>query len=174
MKLLVEFLQTVLPAGLMLYLSYLLVRAFLGNEQKKVHAKLLEEASKVSIPLRLQAYERLCLLLERMMMSNLVPRVVQSGSSAKELQCVLLEQVREEYNHNISQQIYVSSTAWEHVKVAMEETVMLINHVSEEMPPDALQAEMIKKIFARIGEQKYDSVAHALSTLKKEVQEHLL
>lgn len=163
----VEWLKFGLPAGLVLCVAYLMVRAFMG---KRWQTKALAEGLKISLSLRLQAYERMCLFLERTSITNLLPRVAQSGLAAKEMQHILLREIREEFNHNLSQQLYMSPEAWGQVKAAMEENVMLINRSAEELPQAATQADLIKQIFKHMSEQKYDPTENALLKLKAEVQ----
>ena len=166
----VELLKSLLPAVLILYAAYLMVRAFIEKEKKQLHAKVLEEGVKISLPLRLQAYERMCLFLERTSIVNLLPRVAQSGESAKELQRVLIQEIRDEYHHNLSQQLYISEISWQRVRAAMEEAIMLINRSADELTSEATQADFVRKIISYVGGQKYDSTAHALQSLKEEVK----
>ena len=173
MEIFIEFLKLTLPSGFMLYLSYLMVRAFIGKEQKQLHAKVMEEGVKITLPLRLQAYERLCLFLERITIANLVSRITQPKLSGKNMQHLLLHEIREEFNHNLSQQIYISHTAWEQIKVAVEEIILLINRSADELPETGTHTELIKKIFTHMQVQKYDTTANALKILKTEA-EHLL
>ena len=166
----VELLKSLLPAGLILYASYLMVRAFIDKEQKKMHTKVIEKSVGVTLPLRLQAYERMCLFLERTKIVNLVLRVAQPGLSAKELQHLLIQEIRSEYGHNLSQQLYISEVSWQKICAAMEETIMLINRCVDELREEATQADLVKKTIVQVSEQKYDTTAHALESLKEEVK----
>ena len=169
MESLIELLKLTLPGGLILYAAYLMVRAFIGKEQKLWHARIQEERVKVSLPLRLQAYERMCLFLERSTVSNLVVRLSEAGLSAKELHYMMLKEIREEFNHNFSQQIYLSTEAWKQIQAAVEETISLINQSADPLPPEATHTELVKQIMQQMSTQKYDSTAHALHALKEEV-----
>jgi hypothetical protein len=84
----------------------------------------------ITLPLRLQAYERMCLFLERITPNNLLLRLVPSAISALELQQIILHEIREEYNHNVAQQLYVSTHAWEQIVNAMNETVAIVNQAA--------------------------------------------
>ena len=101
---------------------------------------------------------------------NLVPRTTQKGPLAKDMQYILLKEIRDEYNHNLSQQLYISDAAWAQVCAAMEETIMLINRCADELKEEAGQTDFVKKIVSYMSEQKYDTTAHALQTLKEEVR----
>ena len=169
MESLIELLKLTLPGGLILYAAYLMVRAFIGKEQKQWHARIQEERVQVSLPLRLQAYERMCLFLERTTVSNLVVRLSETGLSATQLHYIMLKEIRDEFNHNFSQQIYLSTEAWKQIQAAVEETISLINQSASSLSPEATHTELVKQIMQQMSTQKYDSTAHALDALKEEV-----
>ncbi len=97
-----------------------------------------------SRPLQLQAYERLVMLCERIALPNLISRANQSGISAKEMQVLLLENIKQEYEYNLTQQIYVSPVAWEAVKNLKEQSMLIINQVGSALPPDATGLDLNK------------------------------
>ena len=94
---------------------------------KQLKEEKKDETRKAIAPLRFQAYERIVLFLERISPPNMVLRVNKAGMSKEMLQGELLRTVREEYEHNLAQQIYVSDEAWEQVKNAKEEVLSEIN-----------------------------------------------
>jgi hypothetical protein len=95
-------------------------------------------------PLQLQAYERLVMLAERIALPNLISRASQPGLSARDMQIVLLENIKQEYEYNLTQQIYVSPVAWEAVKNLKEQNMLIINQVSAALPPDATGIDLNK------------------------------
>jgi hypothetical protein len=97
-----------------------------------------------SRPLQLQAYERLVMLSERIALPNLISRANQSGLSAREMQLLLLESIKQEYEYNLTQQIYVSPVAWEAVKNLKEQTMLIINQVAAALPPEATGTDLNK------------------------------
>jgi len=90
-----------------------------------------------SRPLQLQAYERLVMLSERIALPNLISRVNQPGLNAREMQLLLLENIKQEYEYNMTQQIYVSPVAWEAVKNLKEQTMLIVNQVAAALPAEA-------------------------------------
>jgi hypothetical protein len=124
----------------------------------------------ITLPLRLQAYERMCLYMERITPANLLLRVVPMASSAQELQSFLLHEIREEYNHNIAQQIYISGDAWEQVSNAMNEIVAIVNQAAALVATDAPATNLAKTIMAQVIEKEVQPTTHALKILKNEVQ----
>jgi hypothetical protein len=98
------------------------------------------------LPLQLQAYERLVLLVERINLQNLISRVFQQGLTATEMQIGLVQTVRAEFDHNVAQQIYVSPVAWEAVKTLKEQTITIINQVASQLPESATAMDLNKQI----------------------------
>lgn len=101
---------------------------------------------KAILPLQLQAYERLVLLVERINLQNLIGRIFQPGLTAVDMQVGLVQTIKAEFEHNIAQQIYVSPMAWEAVKTLKEQTITIINQVASQLPPDATAMDLNKQI----------------------------
>ncbi len=97
-----------------------------------------------SRPLQLQAYERLVMLAERIALPNLISRANQPNLSAKEMQVLLLENIKQEYEYNLTQQIYVSPVAWEAIKNLKEQSMLVINQVASALPPGATGLDLNK------------------------------
>ncbi|MDJ1494330.1 hypothetical protein QNI19_15410 [Cytophagaceae bacterium DM2B3-1] len=170
MSYVLELLKILLPAGLVLYAMFLTMQSFLT---KQFEQKLIEVKSKnidLVLPIRLQAYERMCLFLERIAPNNLIRRVNNAEYNATELHSLLLSEVREEFNHNLSQQVYMSDEAWTQIKSAMEEIIVLINDSASNIPPDARGIELAKRIFEQLIEQNVDPTSRALKFIKDEIR----
>ena len=99
-----------------------------------------------STGLRLQAYERLVLLTERVALPNLISRLNQPGISAVEMKIILTENIKHEFEYNSTQQLYVSPVSWDAVRNLKEQNIMIINQVAATLPPTASAAELNKKI----------------------------
>lgn len=104
-------------------------------------------------PLQLQAYERLVVLAERIALPNLVSRVNQGGMSAKEMQLLLLESIKQEFEYNSSQQIYVSPLAWQALNNLKEQNMLIINQVAQTLAADAKGIDLNKRIMEIIMAQ---------------------
>src|SRR5690606_1116161 len=116
-----------------LYGAYLLVRMFV---QKEINLKKLEVRGKgmdTILPNRLQAYERMALFLERISPQNLLVRLSTTGMTSKEFHQLLLSEIRNEYNHNVAQQVYMSEDVWNLIKNAKEDLILSINDAAGEM-----------------------------------------
>ena len=122
-----EILIIALPITGMLVISYLLLKHYLDKEIAEKNKNIVSLKNKEYLPLKMQAYERAILFLERIDPNNLVMRVFKNGMSSKTLHGELIKTIRDEYTHNMSQQIYISIKSWKELKEAKEETVQCIN-----------------------------------------------
>lgn len=171
MDALLEFGKILLPAGAVLYAMYLVVKMFLSKEMEKIHLDIKVKNSEIVLPIRLQAYERVCLFLERITPNNLIVRLNSSDYTAVEFQHILLREIREEFNHNLSQQLYITDASWTLVKNAMEEIVMTINEAAGELNEDAKSLDLGKVIFDKTVQRQQQAVDFALQHLKEEIGE---
>lgn len=130
-----------------------------------------QKNQEVVLPIRLQAYERVVLLLERISPNNLVTRLNNAAFSAKEFQQVLVSEIREEYNHNLSQQVYMSDEAWTYVSTAVEDAISLINEAGVEMGEKSKSLDLAKRIFELTLQQERNAIQLASSFLKEEIRE---
>lgn len=166
----IEFIKILVPASVVLYGVYLMARTFI---QKEIEMKKLEvrgRSIETVLPSRLQAYERMTLFLERIAPQNLLVRLNTTNMSAREFHQLLLNEIRNEYNHNASQQVYMSEDVWGLIKSAKEDLIVTINDSSANMGVDASSLDLSKKIFEKTIEKQVDPIIHALSELKKEIQ----
>ncbi len=96
--------------------------------------------------LQLQAYERLVILTERVALPNIVSRANQPGITAREMQLLMLESIKQEFEYNSSQQIYVSPVAWQAVNNLKEQNMLIINQIAQTLPADARGLDLGKRI----------------------------
>jgi len=127
METFVEILKYTLPSMLLLVGMYLIFRQFTAQTKDKYKYEMFVGNQKTVTPLRLQAYERLILFLERTRFENLILRNLPQSSDAKHLQRNILADIRNEFSHNLSQQLYVSSEAWTAISAAKEQMIRMLN-----------------------------------------------
>ena len=127
-----------LSSGLMGVIAYFIIKRFVENEQKKslLELKKMEtmENLRVVNPIRLQAYERLALFLERITPNSLVLRCYQPGMDLKVLQGVMTKNIRDEFEHNLAQRLYVTEETWRLIVLSKEEVLQNINEVFNNNP----------------------------------------
>jgi len=171
MDALIEYGKILIPASIVLYGVYLMVRAFINKEIELKKLEVRGRSIETILPNRLQAYERMCLFLERMSPPNLLLRVNNPAFSARELHKVLLDEIRNEYNHNVSQQIYMSEDVWNMVRNAKEDLVIMINQAAEGVGQESTGLDLSRKVFELSMEKNVEPISHALTELKKEIQQ---
>lgn len=170
MEYLADLLKIVLPAGLVIYGMYLTIMSFMKKDREKILVDLKTQNSKTVLPVRLQAGERLCLLLERITPNNMIRRVNNPEYSARDLYTQLLNEVREEFNHNLSQQVYFSDETWEKVRRAVESVITLVNTAMQDMHEDSRGIDLAKRVFQHSLDQKSDAIQVALKSVKSEIR----
>lgn len=166
----IELLKIVAPSLVVFLTTMYLVRQYLKNEEKRRSQQMRAEHQKNFVPLRMQAYERVILLLERIAPGSLIMRVYKPGMSSRLLQADLVKAIREEYEHNMSQQLYMSHHAWVMVKHAKEETIKMINLASHELKIDASGNELAQLIFEATATMEKLPTDVALIYVKSEAQ----
>lgn len=124
-----------------------------------------------STPLRLQAYERLVLLTERLALPSLISRLNQPALSAVEMKLLLIETIKAEFEYNSTQQLYVSQLAWDAVRNLKEQEVLLINQVHASLNQQASAAELNRRILDVYMAQTEDGLNVAVTqTLNQEAK----
>ena len=120
---------------------------FVANSNDNKSNPVKSETSSETRPLQLQAYERLVLLAERIGLPNIVSRANQQFSGPmSEMRTLLLESIKQEYDYNATQQIYVSPVAWEAIRNLKEQNMLIINQIASTMPPDASGYDLNRKL----------------------------
>jgi len=172
MECFIEILKIILPALAVFAASFFTIKYFLDNDQKRRDHELKKNAHALSTPLKIQAYERIVIFLERIHPNTLVVRINKHGMSAQQLHIELVKTIKSEYEHNLSQQIYLSHNAWELVKTSKEEIIKLINISATKVPQDNSSndlAMMVLNITASLEKKLPNEVA--LNYIKKEVSQ---
>lgn len=123
----IEISRWMLPALLVFAASYITLRASHQSERRRQMFELRMRDRRALLPLRIQAHERALLFLERVSPEPLVMRLQKPNLTVQQLQTLMLRTVRQEWDHNVAQQLYISDETWQLVKNARENTVKLIN-----------------------------------------------
>ena len=112
--------------------------------KKDIPSSEREKQPPGSFPLQLQAYERLILLSERISLPSLISRNNQPGLTSRELQIILTQSIKQEFEHNVTQQIYVTPEAWDAVRNLKEQNIHIINQVASFLAPEASGTDLSK------------------------------
>lgn len=168
MEMFLEMLKYILPGLVVFLTAYLTIRTLLKHDQQNREREIVLKNKQMVTPVRLQAYERLTLFLERISPDNLVMRFSKDHLTVNQLQNQMLKTIRSEFDHNVSQQIYVSPRAWEVIKSARENTVKLINTTAQTMKPDEPAIKLSRALLEKLMEQEQSPSRAALDYIKRE------
>jgi hypothetical protein len=129
---------------LILLLGFVWVVTELNAVKKELAQK--PENDPETLKLRLQAYERITLLTERISLQNLLSRVNNAGLSCRQMQISLIDSIKQEYDYNMSQQIYVSPEVWRAVNNLKEQNIYVVNQLASTLPAHATAMDLNKHI----------------------------
>lgn len=170
MEAVIEFIKILVPASVVLYAMFWVVKMFITKELEQKQLEVRGRSMETVLPIRLQAYERMTLFLERMAPQNLLVRLNTHPMPARDFHQILLAEIRNEYNHNVAQQVYMGEVVWEQIKNAKEDLIVTINDAASEMGPESSSLDLSKRIFEKTINKNIDPLAHALTEMKKEIQ----
>ncbi len=159
-------------SGIMIFFAaWYFIRPLLVQNLNFQRVELKKASIQHTLPLRLQAYERSVLFIERINPSNLFIRLQSPGMTAIQLHQLVLAEIRAEYQHNISQQIYVSDVSWTVVKRIKDETIGIVSSALNSLPAEASAMDLSKSVLTHLAnlesENPYDV---ALSLIKRDIQ----
>ena len=170
MEVILEILKYTVPALIVFLTVLVMLRTWSRNEDKRRKTEFNMHISDDILPVRLQAYERSILLLERISPQSMIMRVSRTDFSARQLQQELLSNITSEFEHNIAQQTYLSTEAWEKIQAAKNQVINMINETAKEVKPDASGPTLGKLILERLTELNNPPSQVAIDYLKQEVK----
>lgn len=175
-----EIIKLAIPSILVFGIVYFMLKQFLNRElsinsqQLKIQQEEFKlQAKKDFIPLKNQAYERSILYLERIDPNNLIMRIHKPYMNANQLHSSLLNAIREEYNHNMVQQLYITPKSWDKLKQAKEETVKIVNMAKNEMKEASTGIELSSVIFEILAKLDKIPTTTAIDYIKTEFQKSI-
>ena len=164
-----EILLITVPALLVLITAWLMIRNLLKNDQDKRKQEIILQNSRTVTPIKLQAYERIVLFLERISLESLLVRVSTPGVTASQLHSSLVTTIRSEFEHNLSQQIYMSPQAWEVVRNARSNMIKIINGEFEKLPENATGLQFSRQLLETVMNLEKEPTRAAIDYIKGEI-----
>lgn len=144
-------------------------RLHTNNEKNNRIYQLRKEKQQLALPNRLQAYERMALFLERITPSNLAVRIKPTGNDKPGYFKKLLGTVEQEFEHNLAQQIYLTSECWDVITTAKNNTLNFIRDIMIE--GEVVDAKAMREaIIQRTGKDNLPPTRTAMDFVKEEVQ----
>lgn len=169
MEILLELLKYTIPALVVFLTVYVMLRQYFNFEARAKELDFKAGHRNVTLPLRLQAYERLTVLCERISLPNLILRIRTNSMTASDLQIALQVAIRQELDHNVAQQMYVSPELWQIITLAKNDAINTVNHVAKQMPAGASGLDYSRELFRHLNEKDATGLDQALLGIKKEV-----
>lgn len=164
----IEILKYCIPALIVLLATWIVMYKLFNNEQQKREWELKRAAQKEISPIRLRAYERLALMLERTQPEHLLMDLDVSQFTVPQLQQRLLQTIRLEFDHNVSQQIYVSEHVWELIVAARGQMLAFVSAMAAQLPPDSTSLDYAKFLLTAYNTNGETANEVALHALKEE------
>jgi hypothetical protein len=161
----------IFPAGAVLLTAIFFLRRETSKELLNMQIELRKQRQEYFLPSRVEAYQRAILLMERIHPNSLVMRLHNPGLPAKALQTEFLKAIREEFDHNVAQQLFISPQAWQLVKNSKEETIKIINIAGGQMAATSTGMDLSAKVFEVVAEIGQLPSEVTVELLKKEIQE---
>ncbi|MEO9892559.1 hypothetical protein [Aurantibacter sp.] len=155
-----------LPAVVTGVVAYYFFKMHTKNEEGRRRFMLQKETQASTLPIRLQAYERMALFLERIAIPNLVVRTAPQSADKAAYENLLIKTIENEFEHNLSQQIYLSDECWNIIKAAKSATIQMIRKaaLSETDSADKLREDVLTETM-----DKSSPSGTALAFVKKEI-----
>lgn len=170
-----EIIKNSLPAILIAITVYIMLDKQAKKEEKMKFFELKKKHSKESLPIILQAYERLTLLIHRISLENMIPRTQNASLNVKNYTFVLLKTIKTEFEHNITQQVYVSSKTWEAIQVYKNDIIAVIKEKSLEFDPESPSFNLAEALLNYVIENPNTfNNQELMDMLKKEVKQLFL
>ena len=165
----VDFFLYIIPAVITGVLAYYFFKQFIRNEDNRRNFLVRKELEKHALPIRLQAYERMVLFLERITPAKLLIRMNPKSSNKESYESLLIATIEEEFEHNLSQQIYLSDECWSIITASKNATIQLIRKAS--LLPKTDTANKLREVVLTEMMEKRPPSDAALSFIKNEVSE---
>ncbi len=165
-----DIVHWILPTLSVFIISLVLVRWFLKAETQRRKQEFLIMRNKDLLPIKMSAYERVTLFLERISAESIIMREQPNALNCKDLQSILLAAIRTEYEHNMAMQVHITPATWQLVKNTKEEMIRLINICSTMVKPEQVSMALAKTILEQFPNETAFHFKKALDALKGDVQ----
>lgn len=168
LSVLLEIVKLTVPALIVFFTVQQVLKQYFANQEQMQLLKIRAEKQESATPLRFQAYERLSLFCERIALPALLLRFRQEGLTSAELRILLMTAIQQEFEHNITQQVYVSDQLWQIIKIARNDAIQVITQASEAVDPKSDSSQLANAIISISNQRELTAADQALVAIKKE------
>jgi hypothetical protein len=170
-NILLDILKLTVAGVGVVWAAFYLVKPYLDKNERLQILELKKAADNQTLPLRLQAYERVVLFIERINPSSMLIRLNGTAYSAADLHRLAVQEVNTEYQHNITQQVYVSSRAWAVVRRLKDDTINMLNSTMRTLPEDATGLDLSRALLTHLSQLDNSPYEVAGSMIHKDLEE---
>jgi len=167
MEVILDIVKTTVPALIVFLTVYFMMKSFFEGQQALKAMELRNAAKSTTVPMRLQAYERLSLLCERISIQNMVLRFKNDSESVTEMRLKMLLSIQKEIEYNVTQQVYVGDTLWQIITLYRDQVTAIVNGVSAEMKTDATTDDYARGLLL-VAAKTDSALSKAQSAIKAE------
>lgn len=167
-EVILEIIKITVPALIVFFTVFYLMKQYLASQYQLKSLEFKQNQQSTTIPLRLQAYERLSLFCERIAIPSLVLRLRQEGMTAGDLRLSMMVATQQEFEHNITQQVYVSEQLWQIIKIAREDVMNVVGEIYDRQGGDPSMDNYVNALFAHLHNREFLPLDKALIAIKKE------
>jgi hypothetical protein len=153
------------------WIAFYLIKPYLDRTERIQLLEFKKSIANQTLPLRLQAYERIILFMERINPENMIVRLNGPGYSAADLHSIIITEVRNEYQHNVTQQIYVSSRAWGITKRVKEDTLNIVGNAMKSLPENATGLDLGKTILIQLSQLENNPYEIGAGLIRKDLED---
>lgn len=168
--LLTDILKYTLSGLGVVWVAFYLAKPYLERNQEAQLVELKKSISQQTLPLKLQAYERVVLFIERVNPANMLIRLNATTYPAAELHTLIVAEIRNEFQHNITQQLYISNRAWSVVKRVKDDTLGIVTAAIKTLPENASGMELSKAILGRLSQLEDNPYDIGASLVKQDLE----
>jgi len=164
-----SYVAYLLPAIVVGIIAYYFFKGHIANEEGRRRYLIQKEAQNKVLPSRLQAYERVTLLMERIDPNKLLVRVAPFSDDVDKYEMLLIKNIEQEFDHNVTQQIYVTQECWNLIQAAKNATIHVIRQAAmheKNGTSDSMRDYLLRNFMEEITPSQ-----KALAYIKKEVSE---
>lgn len=166
----IEIVKFLVPSLIVFGITYTMLNKFMEDDHRSKLMDLKRQNSNMLIPMKLQAYERLTIFLDRISLETLVLRLADPSINATQFKHLLIRNINDEFTHNVSQQIYVSNQAWKVIKAVKEQVILIIENSYKDMKEGDKSTDLGKAILSDMMKKGDNPNTVAIEFLKKEIE----
>ncbi|MEM6967221.1 MAG: hypothetical protein AAF573_20835 [Bacteroidota bacterium] len=168
MEVFLEILKLTIPSLSVVFVVYIMLRQYFESEHQRKMLEIRSNQQATTLPIKLGAYERLSMFCERISIPAIIMRVRTEGTNAKALRIAMLIAIQQEYEHNITQQVYISENLWKIIQFARDDAQNTIDHVYQSVEPDADSRVFANALIHFLENKDVLPVHKAQQAIKKE------